>query len=138
MDQLFTRISTNRDQMAQLTRRLRYKDADGVIYIIPPTFVCDLASVPRILRGLSTPWHQSARAGFLHDCACRWDEVWLLGRKRADDLYREALRSEGVSRFRARAQWLGVRVGGWRAWRRWRSTDLDQRGVPPPPLVNVS
>ena len=101
-------------------------------YTVPVGFKCDLASVPRWVRSVATPWHKSARAGVLHDCCYRWGrEVWGLDRSDADDMYMEALRSEGVSRWRAWLQWLAVRARAGSAWDSYRSMEAALKGPKP-------
>lgn len=41
-------------------------------------------------------------------------------RKEADGIFRRAMGEEGVSWWRRRARYWGVRLGGWAAWRRAR------------------
>ena len=108
-----------------------YLSNDGREFVVPVGFTCDLASVPRLIRSVSTPWQQSARSGVLHDCGYRWFEVFGIPRRGMDDLYNEALRSDGVSRFRAWLQWSGVRLGGWRAWRGHRAAKEADKGPRP-------
>lgn len=118
--------------VATLQQKLIYNDSLGRTFTIPAGFKCDLASVPRLLRSFSTPWHQSARSGIWHDCAYRWFEEWGLTRSECDGIYRESLRESGVGRIRSRLQWSGVRVGGWWSWSRWRDMDARLKGVRPP------
>lgn len=120
-----------------LTRSLVYLDGSGVMYTIPEGFRCDLASVPRIFRSVATPWHQSARAGILHDCIYRWAIWWGVTRSESDELYRQALVDDEVSRWRAWVQKRGVRLGGWRSWNRWRKVPPDKKGVQPPRLTRI-
>lgn len=99
-------------------------------YVVPRGFTSNLASVPRVFRSVATPWQQSARAGVLHDAFYRG--LFKLSRREADALYYEALRSEGVNRVRAYLQWVGLRIGGWRAWNRWRAHTDSPRSLPRP------
>lgn len=56
------------------------------------------------------------RAAILHD----WEYTYqYYNRKQCDSLFYYALRSgDGVARWRAFIFWVGVRIGGWRAWSR--------------------
>ncbi len=128
---LLSELVPGKELTVRLTAVLIYVDAKGRRFTVPKGFECDLASVPRFLRSIATPWHQSARAGVLHDCGVRWFEVWKIPRAEMDELYRQALRDDGVSWFRAWMQKRGVRLGGWRAWNRWRKTLPIDKGKRP-------
>lgn len=121
-----------------LDARLRYRSKAGVVYESPEGFTCDLASVPKIVRSLSSSWIQTARAGTMHDLLCRWAEWFGISQGFADALYYEMLRVEGVSRWRAWLQWSAVRTGGRRAWRRWRATNDDDKGPQPRPAHRIT
>lgn len=77
---------------------------------VPAGFITDLASIPRIFRGVLDINGKSRRAAVLHD--------WLycshkLPRNEADNIFYLALVSEGMSKALARVYWSGVRTGGW-------------------------
>ena len=85
----------------------------------PKGFVCDLASIPRILRIVYPVNAKHREAAILHD--------WLyhqkghvifahLTREQCDDLFYEAMINSGVSAWKAWSMWAGVRLGGWAAW----------------------
>lgn len=118
-----------------LTASLSYFDRHGRKFTVPKGFSCDLASVPRWVRSISTPWNQSARPGCLHDALYRWNEIWKIDRKEADEIYRDALTEEGVSRWRAWIQKMAVRMAAGAAWERWRQTSVRIKGPEPPPIV---
>lgn len=105
-----------------LLQPLRYWAASGVAYGVPAGFVTDLASIPRPARVLFSPNGSSRRPAVLHD--------WLycsriVDRRRADDLFREALGVEGVGWITRQTLWAAVRMGGWVYWNR-RTHGLDQ------------
>ena len=137
LDDLRFELVPGEELTVKLTAELRYVDTDGFLYTIPEGFECDLASVPRFLRSIATPWHQSARAGVLHDCGYKWFEVWAIHRVGMDELYNQALRDDDVSRFRAWLQKRAVRIGGWRAWDRWRRAPQIVKGPRPAMLVRL-
>lgn len=139
LDELEFRVAsgTGWRLVIELTEPLRYVDRKGRLFYIPRGFQCDLSSVPRIFHSFSLPWHVSARSGTLHDAGYRWFEIWKLPRDEMDELMRLALISDDAPEWRARGQWLGVRVGGWRAWNRWRETPAEDKGVKPPYLTRV-
>ncbi len=109
------------DGRLELQTVLIYHTADGRKICIPAGFTTDLASVPRMLPGLFRLLFrdelQTARAAVLHD--------WLyhtgfVSRAEADALFYEALRATHETAVGAWAMWLGVRSGGWFAWRKHR------------------
>ncbi len=119
-----------------LTELLRYVDSQGRLFTVPAGFRCDLASIPKIFRSLSTSWAQSSRPGTVHDALYRWGpEVWKIFRWEADQLYMVMLMDEGVSRWRAWLQKTAVRVGASGPWKRYREMPKSQKGPKPPPLT---
>ena len=110
-------------------------DAEGAIWriVIPEGFEYDGASVPRLLWSLIgiSPDGLHRAAALVHDWLYRhagelplgsfWrdDEVieshWQ--RHQADKLFANILALSGVGRTKRRLMYLGVRLGGWMAWR---------------------
>ena len=115
----------------RLLARLRYRTTAGLLLIVPEGFVCDLASVPKILRSFAMDWRRTGRSGTIHDCAYKWEESWGFTRRQADSIYYECLLADGAWKWRASLQWAGIRAGGWRAWNRHRATDVADKGVEP-------
>lgn len=105
----------------ELQTAITYYAADGRAFRIPAGFQTDLASVPRFLPGLFRMLFRSelhtARAAVLHDRLYYTGEV---PRREADALFREALRATHERPVGAATMWLGVRAGGWFAWRNHR------------------
>jgi hypothetical protein len=92
---------------------LGYQSADGERYYVPPTFITDLASIPRLVHPVLSPNGNSRRAAVLHDYRyC----VKQGTREQADALFLEALEAEGVNLITRRLMWLAVRAWGWRYW----------------------
>jgi hypothetical protein len=94
---------------------------------VPAGFVCDLASVPRILTVL-LPRERLGLAGpILHDAVYRGTvgrgPHITLTRRRADQLFHVLMRCDGVSRLTAHIAWAAVRAFGWLAWRRLPSAE---------------
>lgn len=111
---------------------------------VPKGFETDGASVPRLLWTLVgiTPDGLHRAAAVAHDFIYRYsghlpagshqlqmqvqmpmpssmrDTGHLWTRKEADRLFARILRECGVSKTRRRIMYLGVRIGGWRSWRR--------------------
>ena len=120
-----------------LTAPLVYFDRHGRKFTVPKGFRCDLASVPRWVRSVATPWNQSARPGVWHDCAYRWFETWNISRRDADSIYRDALKEEGVAGWRAWLQKTAVNIGARGPWERWRQTSVKRKGPKPPRWVST-
>ena len=86
-------------------------------FTVPAGFESDGASVPRIFWRLVFPPTdtRALRAAVIHDYIYRQQpEGW--DRRMADDLFFRLLVEDGVPTWRARLAWLGVRVGGGKAW----------------------
>lgn len=101
-----------------LTQPLHYYSSClGLEIVVPRAFSTDLASIPWLVQPLLPRIGRWDRAAVVHD--------WLYdGRNRTrwrsralcDAILREAMRVDGVG-WQRRAIWLGVRIGGWWAWR---------------------
>jgi hypothetical protein len=76
---------------------------------VPTGFVTDLASVPRLVRGVLNVNGKSRKPAVLHDYLYR---TKLLKRKDADALFAKALKAEGVNALTRAIYWSGVRIGG--------------------------
>lgn len=84
--------------------------------VVPHGFVSDGASVPRIFWRLLDP-PISARTlvpSVIHDYLY---QAQTTTRAAADALYYRDLRAHGYARWKSALVWLGVRLGGWVAWR---------------------
>lgn len=117
-----------RDRM--LNETLTWAD-DIRALAVPKGFVCDLASVPRLLWWWMPPDGIYRAAVVIHD----WDySVQRVKRSVADwtmfCVMLHVIRSRSETRWRkclrlvtATTMWLGVRVGGWVAWNRTKGAD---------------
>jgi len=102
----------------KLHEPLEYRTPAGEALTVPADFVTDLASVPRGLWNLFPPWDEYGPAAILHD--------WLYSkgerpRKAVDGIFLAAMKELGVSWWRRWAVYLGVRAGGWLAWKKHRA-----------------
>lgn len=86
--------------------------------IVPDGFITDFASVPRGLWNLLPRVGRSNRAAVVHDYLYQQGGI---SRRVADAVFREALEVSDVG-WRRHLFWVGVRLGGWRPWRRYRAT----------------
>lgn len=87
-------------------------------FVVPAGFVCDGASIPRILWSLighpfDRRWQE---ASVLHDWFYRTTEH-RVSRRMADKIFYDSLRDGGLRFTKALLMYLGVRLGGWIAWK---------------------
>jgi hypothetical protein len=90
----------------------------------PRDYILDFGSVPWLLTWWADPLDpQQAPAYLLHDLLYERHRVLTpcgvepVSRREADDAMRAVMVYCGTRASKARAIWLGVRVGGWRAYR---------------------
>lgn len=81
--------------------------------LVPAGFRTDFASVPAVLRFAFDVDNLVAPAALVHDWLYESQQV---DRATADGIFLAALKANGVSSWKARAYWLGVRAGGWTQW----------------------
>jgi len=100
------------------------EEGSGETIEVPVGFVTDFTSVPRILRGIIPCWGKYGNAAVIHDY-CYWEQKYT--RKRADEIFREAMGVLEVSRIhRAVLYWM-VRLFGWIHW--YRNTKDKENGI---------
>lgn len=83
---------------------------EGTRIVVPKGFITDLASIPRPLRGILNVNGKSRKPAVLHDylyCSKLYE------RSVCDQIFYEALVSEGMNKLLAKTYWAGVRSGGW-------------------------
>ena len=97
----------------QLVDELRWHDGEQ-LFVVPRGFVCDLASVPRLLWWWAAPDGPYRAAVVVHDLLYRTQPCT---RKQADKTMLQIMRHVSVRRTQARLIWIGVRLFGWWAWR---------------------
>lgn len=120
------------------TTRLTYKHkAQGTVIRVrvPAGFVTDGASIPRLLWSLvGHPLGEYHPAAIVHDAL--YDGTAPLPnldnpRRVADQILLAACADLGVSWVKRRTLYIGVRVGGWLPWRRYRERkDAKRRATP--------
>ena len=81
---------------------------------VPMYFETDFASVPWLFWQLIPKWGRYGKAAVLHDRLYRTHQV---SRKMSDLIFYEAMIVGGTKRWKARLMYLGVRIGGWLAWK---------------------
>lgn len=93
------------------------EDSPKELITVPKGFVFNGHSVPVLFLWLLPRAHPIyLQAAALHDWLYA-DNAWPGSRRHADDIYFEALRVLAVPKFWVWAMWVGVRLGGWFAWR---------------------
>ena len=86
---------------------------DGILRIVVPKgFRTDFSSVPRLALGIMPRWDQTDLAGVVHDYLYKIQYP----RQLADAIWRFIQSRNG--RAQAWLGWLGLRVGGWWAYRK--------------------
>lgn len=95
---------------------------DAITYIeVPPGFTYDLASIPRLVWILVSPWDVALESLF-HDLLYRQQEI---KRRQADQTMLSMMQDRGVPLPIRWIVYLGVRIGGWAAWNK-RAADLER------------
>jgi hypothetical protein len=84
---------------------------------IPTGFTTDLASVPRPVWPLISPFDLSILAPLVHDWHYRGNDRDIYNRKESDVLFLDIMREEGVARWRRIPSYHVVRVVGGRHWK---------------------
>lgn len=88
--------------------------------LIPQGFVCDLASIPRLLWRIIAPHELGIVAPLVHDWLYRHGgrhQSGTVDRLAADGIFREIMIAEGVAPWRRVLAYRAVRLFGWRAWK---------------------
>ena len=86
-----------------------YEDSEYGRIVVSRGFETDFTSVPRIPVIFDLVGAYGHAAATLHDWLY---SSGLVPRSSADRIFREALRTTGIARWRAWLMWAGVRLGG--------------------------
>ena len=113
----------------ELADEVRYADAAlGCTLIAPKGYKFDLASVPRPLWSLISPFDLSTLAPLFHDLVYEFKgnmpsadyaapfPAPRFTQRDADDLFLRLMVAEGVSWWRRNAAYAAVRAAGWAYW----------------------
>lgn len=114
------RVGDNPDEWI-LNEPLCYVTRRGHVIIVPRNFVTDLASIPRLLYALFPVNGRHRAAAILHDWLYERQPV---DRAQCDHIFLEAMEDSKVRWSQRWAMYLGVRIGGWVAWKA-REAALD-------------
>ena len=103
----------------KLHEEFTYTTDAGAVIHVPVGFITDLASVPRLLWWVVPPFGKYLPAALIHDKLYADHRAGLHHCSRAycDAVLLEAMRDCGCSAWCANTIWIGVRLGGWVAWR---------------------
>lgn len=110
----------------RLEEAYSYPDGPNTI-TVPAGFEFDLASIPRPLWWLISPFELSIAAPLIHDFLSQHKgdppagsitPPRIYSRAEADRLFRHIMEIEGVPRWRRLLAYVGVRTFGWLGWRR--------------------
>ncbi len=97
--------------------------------VVPPAYVTDFASMPRIARWIIPPFGRHAIAAVVHDWLYSVGQPSL--RAEADDIFRDALMELKVEAARVQAMHAAVRAFGGKAYDRaardWTNAFMDWR-----------
>lgn len=91
--------------------------------VVPKGFRTDLASIPPGFWNLMPKSSRYDRAGVVHDYLYQFNGCT---REEADNVLREAMDDLEVGRIRKWIIFHGVRVGGWKSWKRYRKEQEAQ------------
>ncbi len=107
--------------------------ADSTLTIdVPVGFRTDFASIPRLLWPLLPPTGSYGKAAVIHDALY---QTGTFTRATADAILLEAMVTLHVPLWSCLLVYLGVRLGGWLAWRAHRHNDPPV--VPPAASVHL-
>lgn len=108
----------------RLESQLRY---DSIVYgktiAVPAGYETDFASVPRLPLSYAIAGDTAHTAAVVHDYLYSTPGV-AVTRRIADAVFREAMMSSGVPRWRAWIMWIAVRLFGWLAFK-CRVSDIE-------------
>lgn len=104
----------------QIARRV-WKLTDDLVYgdiVVPKGFITNYASIEVFHNIFLFPIY-ALFAGYGNYASTIHDYLYsrkAMSRKAADEIFYQALRSEGVAKWRAKLMWAGVRIGGRKAY----------------------
>ena len=114
-------------------QEFRYRLDSGEIITAPAGFRTDLQSIPPPLWSVfGHPADAYAASGVDHDLLYRYPSSDLpegakpRSRRRCDQIYLEINRDLGCPWWKRTGKYAGVRIGGWRAWNRYRKAEQGE------------
>ena len=85
---------------------------ENYVIRVPKSFVTDYASIPRIFRAIVLPYGKHSGASVAHDYLYSKGCELNIERKKADKIFLEILKEEGVNPILARLMYIAVRCFG--------------------------
>lgn len=100
-----------------------YTDDMEILIIVPAGFITDFASIPKIFWTLiGHPTGKFGKAAVIHDFLYFRK---LFDRKKADQIFLEAMTVLGVRWLQRHILYAAVRAFGWMGWKSYREKDTD-------------
>jgi len=106
---------------------LGYIGMGGRWWLVPQDHETDYASVPPLLDRILPKSGRYTYAAVLHDALYVCPNG--LSRRDCDGVFLESMWVLGVGWWLRHTMWLGVRLGGWVPWARYRRADEEK--IPP-------
>ena len=85
---------------------------ENYVIKVPRGFITDYASIPKIFRPIVLPYGKHSGASVVHDYLYSKSCELNIERKKADKIFLEILKEEGVNPILARLMYIAVRVFG--------------------------
>ena len=85
---------------------------ENYVIKVPQGFITDYASIPRIFRPIVLPYGKHSGASVVHDYLYSKGCNLNIERKKADKIFLEILKEEGVNPILARLMYIAVRIFG--------------------------
>jgi hypothetical protein len=118
---LGTTTGNHRDAGRSMTLTEPFRFVDGPLVVdVPVGFTTDYNSVPRGLWNFFPPW-EYPEAGVVHDFLYR--SPGTLTRGQVDDIHGRIMEIEGAGFWLRRGARMGLRLGGWSPWSKYRDAE---------------
>ena len=114
-----------------LREPITYFDAEYGSITVLPGMRTDGASIPKFLWAITGPPlrdSRTARPAVVHDLLYYLSDKTRFSRLDSDIIFARALNSRGVSKVKVLSYYIGVRLGGWVGWNRYKNQE-DSRQV---------
>lgn len=120
-------IDNNNGGLWKLYAPLVYNsDLLGIIHI-PFDFITDFASVPRIALSYLLVGNTAHAAAIVHDYLYRKDSTPNVSKDIADSVFKEAMETTSIPKWRQAVLYAGVRIGGSAAYHRLNVFDYPKQ-----------
>jgi hypothetical protein len=116
-------VATGDGQHVDTQEPIIYTAKDGEVITIPTGTHSDGASTPGIIWNALPPFGLYWRAALLHDYMYQFG---LYVRSKCDRIFLEAMLSGKCNWIKAHVIYLGVRIGGWKAYGDYRKKEKQK------------